>query len=151
MLRDRETNEDGLIGKGSIELPQGRHLVEHLAEDPPPESRSGAWIGQGEFGGWVQLPNQSIHVHVGMWAPRAGYTYNLKLAGRFGQSTTLFCILDATPPTSPGLQAYTHTIVNADATLPFPPNEDGWPKDRFNYATLAFEDLGYSCTLAWIP
>lgn len=120
---------DGVVvAASSIAVPSGNEQeLATLAALAAPQ-KSGAWIGPGEVGGWInRMPPgpASIHVRVGMWAPTSGYSYHLTLVGPFGfTGRTLLCDLVAIPPTGRVLQVLSHTVVPADTQLGAPENYD---------------------------
>lgn len=113
---------DGVVvAAASIAVPSGNEteLATLVALTTP--QKSGAWIGPGEVGGWInRMPPgpPSIHIRVGMWAPTSGYSYRLTPVGPFGfTGRTLLCDLVAIRPTGAVLEVISHTVVPADSLL----------------------------------
>lgn len=113
---------DGVVvGASTIVVPSGNEpQLGALAMAAAP-AKSGAWIGPGEVGGWINrmpMGPPSVHVRVGMWAPTSGYTYRLTMIGPFGfTGRALLCDLVAVRPTGLALDVLAHTTVPADGPL----------------------------------
>ncbi|RDV03341.1 hypothetical protein DXH78_01295 [Undibacter mobilis] len=124
-----------VVGASSIAVPSGNESELAALTTLVAPQRSGAWIGPGEVGGWINrmpIGPSSVHIRVGMWAPTSGYLYRLTMVGPFGfTGRTLLCDLLATRPSGIALDVICHTIVPADGPL--------GPAEQYDSVLVRFE------------